>query len=87
MQKLKDAGFWIYGLSEKGERKFPGSSSSQTKSRGPSETKDRALRITTERACDELVRIPQVDSGSSYNASIALAMALTETCRQLGQPT
>lgn len=85
MQKLKDAGFWIYGLSEKGERK-PWEFKLPNKVAWVVGNEATGLRITTERACDELVRIPQVDSGSSYNASIALAMALTETCRQLEQP-
>jgi 23S rRNA (guanosine2251-2'-O)-methyltransferase len=85
MQKLKDAGFWIYGLSEKGKRK-PWDFELPQKVAWVVGNEGSGLRITTERACDELVRIPQVDSGSSYNASIALAMALTETCRQLGQP-
>ena len=85
MQKLKDAGFWIYGLSEKGERK-PWEFKLPEKIAWVVGNEGSGMRITTERACDELVRIPQVKSGSSYNASIALAMALTETCRQLGQP-
>jgi 23S rRNA (guanosine2251-2'-O)-methyltransferase len=85
MQKLKDAGFWIYGLSEKGKRK-PWEFELPNKVAWVVGNEGSGLRITTERACDELVRIPQVESGSSYNASIALAMALTETCRQLGQP-
>lgn len=85
MQQLKDAGFWIYGLSEKGKQrpwdfKLPEKVAWVVGSEGS------GMRITTERACDELVRIPQVESGSSYNASIALAMALTETCRQMGRP-
>ncbi len=86
MQKLKDAGFWIYGLSEKGERR-PWEFKLPNKVAWVVGNEGSGLRVTTERACDELVRIPQVDSGSSYNASIALAMALTETCRQLGQPS
>ncbi len=85
MQKLKDSGFWIYGLSEKGKRK-PWEFELPSKVAWVVGNEGSGLRITTERACDELVRIPQVESGSSYNASIALAMALTETCRQLGQP-
>lgn len=84
MQKLKDAGFWIYGLSEKGKQtpwqfKFPNKVAWVVGNEGS------GMRITTERACDELVRIPQVATGSSYNASIALAMALTDTVRQLGE--
>jgi 23S rRNA (guanosine2251-2'-O)-methyltransferase len=82
IEDLKKWGFWTYGLSEKGERvpwdfKLDGRVAWVVGSEGT------GLRIPTERACDELVRIPQVSSGSSYNASIALAMALMETTRQL----
>ena len=81
LQDLKDAGFWIYGLSEKGaslpwQLKLPEKVAWVIGSEGS------GIRIPTERACDELVRIPQVSTGSSYNASIATSMALMETCRQ-----
>jgi 23S rRNA (guanosine2251-2'-O)-methyltransferase len=85
LKDLKDAGFWVYGLSEKGENtpwklKLPEKVAWVIGSEGS------GIRIPTERACDELVRIPQVASGSSFNAAIATAMALGETCRQFGKP-
>lgn len=85
LEELKELGFWSYGLSEKGKRvpwdfKLTGKIAWVVGSEGS------GLRVPTERACDELVRIPQVASGSSYNASIALSMALMETVRQLGEP-
>lgn len=85
LEKVKEAGFWVYGLSEKGQRKpwefnFPEKVVWVVGSEG------NGMRIPTERACDELVRIPQVSTGSSYNASVAAAMALSETCRQFGKP-
>lgn len=85
MKRLKDLGFWIYGLSEKGTRK-PWEFKLPEKTAWVIGSEGGGMRITTERACDELVRIPQVASGSSYNASIAAAMALSETARQLGRP-
>jgi 23S rRNA (guanosine2251-2'-O)-methyltransferase len=85
IQKLKDLGFWIYGLSEKGERR-PWEFQLPQKVAWIIGSEGSGMRIPTERACDELVRIPQVEAGSSYNASIALAMALAETCRQFGKP-
>jgi 23S rRNA (guanosine2251-2'-O)-methyltransferase len=84
MQKLKDAGFWIYGLSEKGKQ-VPWGFELPKKVAWVVGNEGSGMRITTERACDELCRIPQVKSGSSYNASIALAMALADTVRQLGE--
>ncbi len=85
MKQLKDAGFWIYGLSEKGTQ-LPWGFQLPDKVAWVVGNEGSGMRITTERACDELCRIPQVESGSSYNASIALAMALADTVRQLGQP-
>lgn len=83
LESLREKGFWIFGLAEKGkalawDTKLPekivwvvGSESS-------------GLRITVERACDELVRLPQIESGSSYNAAVATSMALYESARQHG---
>lgn len=85
LEQLREAGFWIFGLAEKGtglpwDFKLPeklvwvvGSESS-------------GLRVTVERACDELVRLPQVPGGSSFNAAVATAMALSESVRQNGLP-
>ena len=83
LEALREAGFWIFGLAEKGtglpsEFKLPekivwviGSESS-------------GLRVTVERVCDELVRLPQIPGGSSYNAAVAASMALYESVRQHG---
>lgn len=82
---LKEKGYWVYGLSHKAKNnifamKYPercvlvlGSESS-------------GLRTTTESVCDELVSIPQSSSAASYNASVAIAMALTEVIRQQNKP-
>jgi 23S rRNA (guanosine2251-2'-O)-methyltransferase len=85
MQKLKEIGFWTYGLSEKGTRR-PWDFKLEGKVAWVVGSEGSGMRVPTERACDELVRVPQVESGSSYNASIALSMALMDTCRQLGKP-
>jgi len=85
IEKLKEVGFWVYGLSEKGSRK-PWEFQLPDKVIWVVGHEGTGMRITTERVCDELVRIPQVESGSSFNASIAVAMALSETCRQFGTP-
>lgn len=85
LQKLKDAGFWVFGLSEKGDRK-PWQFDLPEKVVWVIGSEGSGLRVPMERACDELVRVPQVSTGSSYNAAIAAAMALSETCRQFGKP-
>ena len=85
MTQLKNAGFWIYGLAEAGSGppwrlKIPERVAWALGSEGA------GLRKSTISACDELVRLPQVLTGSSYNVSVAAGMALMETCRQLGHP-
>jgi 23S rRNA (guanosine2251-2'-O)-methyltransferase len=85
MEQLKEAGFWIYGLAEAGTRK-PWEFQLPKKVAWVIGSEGSGIRKSTERACDELVRLPQVETGSSYNASIACAMALAETCRQFGKP-
>lgn len=80
--ELKQVGFWAYGLSHLGksniyEQKFP------KKIIFALGGEDSGLRTTTEKACDELVKIPQIDSEASYNVSVAAAIALTEGFRQI----
>ncbi len=83
IKQFKEHGYWVYGLDEKGDQspaqvKFP------QKAVWIVGAEEKGMRITTERVCDQLVSIPQVKSGSSYNAAVALTIALYETCRQLG---
>lgn len=80
-KRLKDLGFWIYGLAEKGKQ-TPWDLKISDKVVWVVGAEDTGMRVTTERICDELIRLPQAKSGSSYNASVATAMALTETIRQ-----
>lgn len=80
-EELKKQGYWIYGLSPRGkqsifELELP------DKVVWAIGSEDKGMRVTTERLCDELVYIPQASSSASYNASVATAMALTETLRQ-----
>lgn len=80
-EELKKQGYWIFGLSPRGEKSIfelnlPG------KVVWAIGSEDKGLRVTTERLCDELVYIPQTSASASYNASVATAMALTETLRQ-----
>ena len=80
-EALKEKGYWIFGLSPRGtksifELELP------EKVVWAIGSEDKGLRVTTERLCDELVYIPQASSSASYNASVATAMALTETLRQ-----
>jgi 23S rRNA (guanosine2251-2'-O)-methyltransferase len=81
LKQLKDLGYWVLGLSHTGAKdlfslEIPekviwvlGSESS-------------GLRKPVEKACDELIRIPQANPSASYNVSVAAAVALAETHRQ-----
>ena len=80
-EEMKKQGYWIFGLSHKGKKsifdlKIP------DKVVWCIGSEDRGLRSTTERLCDELISIPQASAAASYNASVATAMALSETLRQ-----
>jgi 23S rRNA (guanosine2251-2'-O)-methyltransferase len=80
-EDLKKMGYWIYGLSPRGKKsifdlQLP------DKVVWAIGAEDKGMRVNTERLCDELVYLPQSSAAASYNASVATAMALTETLRQ-----
>ncbi len=81
VEKLKEYGFWIFGLSHKASKvlynfKLP------EKVVWMVGAEDKGLRTTSERLCDEMANLPQISADASYNASVATALALGETCRQ-----
>jgi 23S rRNA (guanosine2251-2'-O)-methyltransferase len=78
---LKEQGFWIYGLSHRAKSNvfqidFPKKVALIVGS------EEKGMRSTTEKLCDDLVSIPQNSAAASYNASVALAMSLSEVYRQ-----
>lgn len=83
IEPLKEQGYWVFGLSHKAKR-------SLLEFEIPKKivwaigAEDKGLRVPTEKLCDELVSIPQLDAAASYNASVAAALALMETRRQHG---
>lgn len=83
LELLREAGFWIFGLAEKGTG-FPWEFKLPEKIVWVIGSESSGLRVTVERACDELVRLPQVPGGSSFNAAVSAAMALYESARQHG---
>lgn len=80
IEDLKKKGFWVFGLSHLGERSIFDLNIPE-KVVWCVGSEDKGLRSTTERLCDELVQIPQASAAASYNASVAAAIALTETIR------
>lgn len=83
-EELKKQGYWIFGLSPRGKRSIFELELPE-KVVWAIGAEDKGLRVPTERLCDELAFIPQSSSSASYNASVATAMALTETMRQHAQ--
>ena len=80
--QLKEAGFWIFGLSHRADKtifdlKLPEKVVWVLGSEG------KGLRSTTEKVCDELVKLPQTQADASFNVSVAAGMALSESFRQL----
>lgn len=81
VEELKKMGYWVYGLSPRGKKSIF-ELNLPDKVVWATGAEDKGMRVTTERLCDELAFIPQTNSTASYNASVATAMALTETIRQ-----
>jgi 23S rRNA (guanosine2251-2'-O)-methyltransferase len=81
IEEIKQAGFWVFGLSGNAKKTI-------FEFKAPEKvmffigSEEKGLRSTTEKICDELISIPQLSKNASYNASVATAIALTETVRQ-----
>ena len=80
LQWFKDQGYWVHGLRENGDILLP-----QLKPGGKTVlvvgAEGKGLRSSTENFCDQFVSIPQVLSGSSYNASVAFSLCAYEYTR------
>lgn len=79
--KLKEDGFWVFGLSHKAKKTIYDINIPE-KIVWVLGSEDKGLRGATEKACDELVSIPQSSPLASYNVSVAAALAIGETKRQ-----
>lgn len=81
LKHLKSEGFWLFGLSHKGE-------STLFKTEIPDKviwvlgSESSGIRKPIERECDQLISIPQADPEASFNVSVAAAIAMAETFRQ-----
>lgn len=80
-ETLKKAGFWVFGLSHKATKTIYDLNMPE-KVVWVLGAEDKGLRSPTEKACDELVSIPQVSPTASYNVSVSAALAMAETKRQ-----
>ncbi len=81
IEELKEMGFWVFGLSHKAKTDLYNWKAHE-KIVWCIGAEDKGLRSTTEKLCDELISIPQLSASASFNASVATAIALSETRRQ-----
>lgn len=81
MEKLKEAGFWLYGTVTGNSKVLD-----NFDSKGPIGlvigAEGDGLSLMTQRSCDVLVSIPLAGKTPSLNASVATAIALYEIYRQ-----
>lgn len=78
---LKEKGFWVFGFSHETDKTiFEWKATEKVVLCMGAE--DKGLRKTTERICDDQLRLPQLSASASYNVSVAAGMALSETFRQ-----
>ena len=82
LEALKEAGFWIYGLSEKAKQhahdvKFDAPTVLVLGSEGS------GLNLLTQKNCDELISVPLAGRTPSLNVSVATGMVVYEVCRQM----
>ncbi|MCL2739856.1 MAG: 23S rRNA (guanosine(2251)-2'-O)-methyltransferase RlmB [Oscillospiraceae bacterium] len=81
LDKLKDAGLWIYGAAGQVANTY-----TQTEMTGPIclviGSEGQGLRANTQRCCDYLVSIPMHGEIPSLNASVASAIIMYEIVRQ-----
>jgi 23S rRNA (guanosine2251-2'-O)-methyltransferase len=81
LEILKQMGFWIYGLDERGERTLA-QTEFDPKTVLVVGAEGEGLRQRTKQTCDALVRIPGGQPGlESLNAGVATAVALAEVFR------
>lgn len=81
IERFKELGFWVYGLSHKGKKSiFDVQLAARTIFIMGAE--DKGMRSTTETMCDELVSIPQASSEASFNVSVAASLSMYEYRRQ-----
>jgi 23S rRNA (guanosine2251-2'-O)-methyltransferase len=81
LDELKEAGFWIYGFDERGDR-APWEAEFQGKTVIVVGAEGSGLHRMTAEKCDFLLRIPMQGEISSLNVSVAAGIALFEVVRQ-----
>ena len=84
LESLKEDGFWIYGLDERGEQRYD-----QAEYNSPTAIvlggEGHGLHAQTKKHCDILVSIPMSGAIASLNVSVAAGVMLFEWKRRYGQ--
>ncbi|MBD0266749.1 MAG: 23S rRNA (guanosine(2251)-2'-O)-methyltransferase RlmB [Cyanobacteria bacterium Co-bin8] len=81
LEALKNAGFWIYGLSSEASQPLHSVAFDRPTVLVVGAEGD-GLSLTVQQSCDELISIPLRGATPSLNASVATGMALYEVYRQ-----
>jgi 23S rRNA (guanosine2251-2'-O)-methyltransferase len=81
LKNLKDAGFWIYGLDASSDQEIHKMELAK-KAVFVVGSEESGIKSTTLSACDFTVKIPQIKTADSFNASVSGALALYEHFRQ-----
>lgn len=83
VERLKALDFWVYGLAADGGQDL-WSLQLEGKVVWALGSEEKGLRKPLSRSCDQLVKIHQCSSQASFNVSVAAALAMGESARQLG---
>jgi len=85
LEKLKQQGYWIYGLDERGTEQYDRVQYAQ-----PTVIvlggEGKGIHQGVQKHCDVLVKIPMSGQVSSLNVSVAAGVVLFELRRRLGNP-
>jgi 23S rRNA (guanosine2251-2'-O)-methyltransferase len=85
LEDLKERGFWIYGLDERGDQAYD-----QVDYGSPTAIvlggEGKGLHEQVRKHCDQLVRIPMAGKISSLNVSVAAGVVLFEWKRRRSKP-
>ena len=84
IEKLKENGFWVYGLAGEATSKLSETDLSGKVALVVGNEADGISRLTREK-CDSLVKIPMIGKVNSLNASVASAIAMYEVIRDNGE--
>ena len=84
LERLKESGFWIYGLDERGSERYD-----EVEYASPTVLvlggEGKGLHQGVQKHCDVLVRIPMAGAVSSLNVSVATGVVLFEWRRRKSQ--